>query len=233
MKALTFFSSYKKDQNGDQENAASGIEENKEGINNAVKILQTQSKMQLPKVDDFIISTAENVPRVEIVEVSKGNRSQVVRGSKVFVPVNANEVNALSIADDEKENVSVEVDDKSRIRTYGRHRKEETTTGKSSETSSTTESSYNRRRANNFSKEKSDHSSTKSIESSTDSNKKHRSERASSEVFEDTTKKPLVEISEVTGSTVNKVIQTTTNSASISETIAKMDEAIIGKKLSK
>lgn len=230
MKALTFFSSYKKDQNGDQENAASGIDENKEGINNAVKILQTQSRMQLPKVEEFVISTAENAPRVEIVEVSKSNRSQIVRASKVFVPVNANEVNALSIADEEKENVSVEVEDKSRIKSYGRHRKEEIIVGKPSVASSTTESSYHRRRTNNSSKEKLDHSSTKSIESSTDSNKKRRSERASGEVIDDTTKSPSIEITEVTGSTVNKVIQTTMNSASISETIAKMDEAIIGRK---
>lgn len=263
MKALTFFSSYKKDAQGEDPSnnlaRSSAITENKEGVRNAVKILQTQSHMELPKV--------------EIIE-SKSDRStaapQVSRNSKVFTPVNVIEINSLSSDISEGDNVASEKVEKI-VRKYRQHptsrsresnhspvdrvttkspavasnehnniTKTEVNTQKSVAQSTSVRKSI--RKKTNVSPKSVQTTSSNPTSISTESNEdikqKHRSERASEESKDGETPKNKLRRTIVQSKKIN--IQEVTgnpnshvikpNRDAVDVTIAKMDEAIIGQK---
>lgn len=263
MKALTFFSSYKKDVQGEDPSnnlaRSSTITENREGVRNAVKILQTQSHMELPKVE--IIESKSN---------SSINSPQVSRNSKVFTPVNVIEINSLSSDVSEGDNLAAEKVEKV-VRKYRQHptsRSRESNHSPvdrvstkspavaSNEYKNTTKSEVNtqksvvqstsvrksiRKKINVSPKsgETTSNSQTStSTESSEDIKQKHRSERASEESKDADVPKTKLRRTTLPNKKIN--IQEVTgnpnshvikpNRDTVDVTIAKMDEAIIGQK---
>lgn len=230
MKALTFFSSYKKEIQGDDQHASgtrSVIEENTSGVNNAVKILQNQGGMQLP--------------RVEIAEVNKSHHAKFDRNSKFFPPINIKEVNALS-----EESASyvtpVPADNKDSRINRGRKAIESSEVVTSTQKSTTVKSiqrPYRRRPSVSW----------KVISTTTETSKEdtnHRSERSSAEVTESpkpvetTTIKTITTTMPITTTKSTTTVKLTTmaprafvmpeikEDTEVSKTIKMMDQAIMG-----